>query len=103
MLTPEQHLDNPVRHIRLGRGACVLLGKRLMAEGREEFGRLLVARGFVHDASKFRGIEWDYLHAGRDVPAAELGLAIRQHRQTNPHHPEYWGGFEHMPELHVAE
>ncbi len=103
MMTPEQHLDSLVRHIDLVRGACLLLGKRLMARGRVEFGRILIARGFVHDSSKFFGIEWDYLHAGRDVPQAELDLAIRQHRLTNQHHPEYWGGFEHVPEIGIAE
>jgi hypothetical protein len=103
MLTPEQHLDDLVRHIELVRGACLLLGKRLMAQGRCDFGRLLVARGFTHDASKFSGIEWDYLHAGPNVPAELIELAMRQHTRTNPHHPEYWGGFENMPEISVAE
>src|SRR5947209_10370195 len=103
MLTPEQHVDNLVRHIEMVRAACLLLGKRLMAQGRHDLGRILIARGFVHDASKFFGIEWDYLHAGRDVPPAELELAIRQHTRTNQHHPEYWGGFESMPEVSVAE
>ena len=103
MLTPEQHLDNLVRHIEMVRAACLLLGKRLMARGRQDFGRILIARGFAHDASKFFGIEWDYLHAGRDVPEDELKLAIRQHRLANPHHPEFWGGFENMPEISIAE
>src|SRR5262245_23535192 len=102
-MTPEQHIDDLVRHINLVRDACLLLGKRLMAEGRTDFGRLLIAHGFVHDASKFHGIEWDYLHAGQDVPADELELAIRQHTRTNPHHAEYWGGVENMPEISVAE
>jgi hypothetical protein len=103
MFSSQEHLDNLVRHIELVREACLLLGKRLMAQGRAEFGRLLVARGFVHDASKFYGIEWDYLHAGPDVPEEELELAIKQHTRTNSHHPEYWGGFENMPEICVAE
>jgi hypothetical protein len=102
-MTPEQHLDNLVRHIEMVRAACLLLGRRLIARGRAEFGRILVARGFTHDASKFFGIEWEYLHTGRDVPEAELALAIRHHTLTNPHHPEYWGGFENMPEISVAE
>lgn len=102
-LSPEEHLDNLVRHIELVREACVLLGKRLMGQGRQEFGRILIARGFEHDVSKFSGIEWDYLHAGSDVPKDELELAIRQHVRTNSHHPEYWGGIENMPEIAVAE
>lgn len=103
MLTPREHLDNLVRHIDLVREACLLLGKRLMDKGRGEFGRLLIAAGFQHDVSKFFGIEWDYLHAGRDVPKEQLELAIKQHTRTNSHHPEYWGGVENMPEIAVAE
>jgi len=103
MLSTEEHLDNLVRHIELVREACILLGKRLMAEGRKEFGRILISKGFVHDASKFSGIEWEYLHAGRDVPKEKLELAVQQHVRTNPHHPEYWGGFENMPEIYIAE
>jgi hypothetical protein len=103
MLTPEQHIENLVQHIDAVRRNCLLLGRRLMAQGRPEFGRLVIARGFIHDASKFFGIEWDYLHAGRDVPHELLDLAIKQHTLTNQHHPEYWGGFESMPEIAVAE
>jgi hypothetical protein len=73
MLTAEQHLDNLVRHIELVREACLLLGKRLIARDRQEFGRILIAHGFAHDASKFQGVEWEYLHAGRDVPKACQG------------------------------
>lgn len=102
-LSEQEHLDNLVRHIDLVRGACLLLGRRLMAQGRQEFGRILIARGFEHDVSKFSGIEWDYLHAGRDVPKDQLELAVRQHVRTNSHHPEYWGGIENMPEIAVAE
>jgi len=102
-MTAEEHIDHLVRHIGLVRDACLRLGKRLMALGRVEFGRLLIARGFVHDASKFHGIEWEYLHSGQDVPQEMLKIAIRQHTLTNPHHPEYWGGFENMPEIAVAE
>lgn len=102
-LSPQEHLDNLVRHIDLVRGACLLLGKRVMAQGRQEFGRILISRGFEHDVSKFSGIEWDYLHAGRDVPKEQLELAVRQHVRTNSHHPEYWGGVANMPEIAVAE
>jgi hypothetical protein len=103
MLKPEEHLDNLIRHLNLVRDACLLLGKRLMGQGAADFARLLIARGFAHDASKFHGIEWDYLHAGPDVPEAELRLAIEQHRRTNSHHPEFWGGIDNMPEICVAE
>ena len=103
MLTVEEHLDNLVRHIELVREAGLLLGKRLMRRGEEEFGRLLIARVFVHDATKFYGAEWKYLHAGQDVPPDKLELAVTQHRETNQHHPEYWGGLHRMPDIAVAE
>jgi hypothetical protein len=103
MFTPEEHIDNLIRHLDLVRDACRLLGKRLMAQGRTDLGRLLIANGHIHDASKFHGIEWDYLHVGGDVDATKLQLAIEQHRRTNSHHPEYWGGIGNMPEISVAE
>lgn len=103
MFTTEEHLENLVRHIDLVRSAGVLLGKRLIAQGRKEFGRILIGNVYIHDASKFSGIEWDYLHAGKDTPKEKLELAIKQHITTNPHHPEYWGGVEHMPEIFLAE
>lgn len=102
MLTYEKHIDNLVRHIELVREAGILLAKRLAESGRKDFARILLGNIFVHDASKFAGIEWDYLHAG-EVPQEELQLAIRQHQQTNMHHPEFWGGFDNMPEVYVAE
>lgn len=102
-LTTVEHLDNLVRHIRLVQEATLLLGKRLIAAGREPFGRDLIKRGFVHDASKFHGIEWEFLHQGPDVPQEELRKAVVQHVTTNDHHPEYWGGIEKMPEIAVAE
>jgi hypothetical protein len=63
----------------------------------------LIAAGHQHDVSKFFGIEWNYLHAGRDIPFEQLSLAIRQHTETNSHHPEYWGGVDNMPEIAIAE
>ncbi len=102
-MIPDDHLDNLVRHIERVREACLMLGKRLIAQGREHFGRMLIARGFVHDASKFYGIEWDYMHMGPNVSEASKQLAIDHHRRTNDHHPEFWGGIESMPEIAVAE
>ena len=103
MLSCEQHLDNLLRHIDMVRQAGVLLGKRLMESGRKDFGRLLIARCYKHDVSKFYGIEWRYLHAGKDVPKEDLQRAIQQHQETNSHHPEHHGGFENMGEMDVAE
>lgn len=103
MFTVEEHLDNLIRHIELVREATVLLGKRLIKEGEWDFGRLLIARGHVHDAGKFYGIQWDYMHAGKDVDREKLELAIQEHNKTEEHHPEFWGGIHKMPEIAVAE
>lgn len=98
-----KHLDNLTRHIDLVRQSCKLLGERLIEQGREEFGKKLIARGYCHDQSKFSGIEWDYLHNGDDIDKELLKEAISHHSKTNSHHPEYWGGIENMPELDVGE
>jgi hypothetical protein len=103
MLSTVEHLDDLVRHISKVRDACLLLGEKYITRGQAEFGRIVIARGFRHDVSKFHGIEWEYLHAGEDIPKEKIDLAIRQHQQTNDHHPEYWGGMEHMPRVAVAE
>jgi hypothetical protein len=104
MLSDEEHLNNLIRHITLVRNACVLLGQRLMARGEKVFGRQLIARGHVHDQSKFFSTEWNWLHQGPDVPEDKLKEAVEQHVETNSHHPEFHpGGVSAMPELDVAE
>ena len=103
MLSCEQHLDNLVRHIDMVRQIGFLLGKRLMKKGRKDFGRLLIGKCYQHDASKFHGIEWKYLHAGSDISKDDLEKAVKQLVETNSHHPEYWGGVQNMPEIAVAE
>jgi hypothetical protein len=99
----DEHLDNLTRHISFVRESCLLLGRKFIKEGRTDFGRLLIARGFRHDASKFAGIEWDYLHSGPDTPKEQLEAAIAQHVRTNDHHPEFWGGIENLPEIAICE
>jgi hypothetical protein len=94
------------RHIRNVEDNCLLLGERLIENGEIDLGHHLIANGFVHDASKFFGIEWDYLSV---VPEEEekklkLKMAVHQHRSTNKHHPESWsGGIKDMPDVHLAE
>ena len=103
MFSQEEHLDNLTRHINLVRDNCLLLGKRIIASGQDDFGRLLIARGYVHDQSKFFGIEWDYLHVGPEVSSEDLERAVKQHTRTNDHHPEFHGHLSNMPEIAVAE
>lgn len=103
MLSLEEHLDNLIRHIDLVRNACILLGKRLIKQDKVDLGRMLIARGFKHDNSKFYGIEWSYLHAGNDIPKENLEFAISQHVATNDHHPEFHSGIENMSEICLCE
>lgn len=95
------------RHIRNVEDNCLLLGERLIMNGEVELGHHLIANGFVHDASKFTGIEWDQLVIGNptkeDESKLKLKMAIHQHNSTNPHHPEYWGNIKHMPSVYLAE
>lgn len=103
MYSTQKHLANLIRHKELIKDAAVLLGTRLVEEGRSELGRQVIARGFAHDNSKFFGIEWKFLHAGNDVARQDLDAAIAQHHATNPHHAEFFGGFGNMDEISVYE
>jgi len=103
--TEEKRLEALIRHCDNVQGNCQLLGERLIEQGKDELGRKLIANGRIHDASKFGGIEWQYLHADMKETHPELfKQAAIQHITTNPHHPEYWvGGIEEMDALHLAE
>ena len=102
MKTINNKIDDIIRHIEHVRDNCMLLGERLINCGRVDMGRLLIANGFIHDNSKFYGVEWDYLNDETNDPAL-LKVAVSQHNRTNKHHPEYWGGIELMPSLYTAE
>lgn len=91
-----------LRHILNVQQNCLLLGERLIDNGEYHLGKLLIANGLIHDNSKFYGIEWDHLYTD-NTDRAKLALAIEQHNQTNPHHPEYWGGIKNMPRVYLAE
>ena len=98
------HLNNLVRHIDLVRENTLLLGRKLIENGEDDFGVSLVERGYRHDNSKFSGLEFDYLHNGPDTPAKELALAIKEHQSQNDHHPEFHSeGIAGMCRLQVAE
>ncbi len=99
----QEHLANLQRHIDIVREACILMGNRLIEQGRTQIGVGLISRGYKHDASKFNGIEFQFLHHGLDVAQEVLPLVIEHHRVTNDHHPEYWLGIDNMPEIAVYE
>jgi hypothetical protein len=96
------------RHIRNVEDNCLILGEKLINRGEIELGRQLIANGFIHDASKFHGIEFEFMAPG--VPTEEesaklkMKLAIHHHNTTNKHHPENWsGGIKDMPSVFIAE
>jgi hypothetical protein len=104
IMVGNDHLDLILRHINHVREGCLLLGERLIENGQESFGRSLIANGFVHDNSKFYGIEWLYLREDiKDSEPDKFVLALQQHITTNQHHPEFWPEIECMPPLYIAE
>ncbi len=97
-------LKSVCRHITHVQSSCSLLGERLIAAGERQTGHKLIANGFIHDNSKFRGIEWLYLHDDvLETNPVMFTAAMIQHVHGNPHHPEYWDGIENMPRLYLAE
>jgi hypothetical protein len=95
------------RHTKNVEENCFLLGERLILAGEIDFGHKLIANGFLHDASKYRGIEWEFMAPGvpcdEETAKLKLKMAVAHHGKTNEHHPEYWGDIKIMPRLYVAE
>ena len=92
-----RHVDNVIRFSRI-------LGERLIEKGEKELGKRLISNSYLHDHSKFSGVEWSYLHPdNKDIDPVLFGAAILEHTTTNKHHPEYWDGIHNMPRIYVAE
>jgi hypothetical protein len=97
------------RHIRNVEDNCLLLGEKLIERGEIDLGRQLIANGYVHDSSKFHGIEFENLsHSSSENTKEEnaklrLRIAVQHHCLTNQHHPEYWNGIKNMPRVAVGE
>jgi hypothetical protein len=102
-----KYLDNVLRHIQLVQQNCIIVGKKLIEDGKTQLGRALIQNSLKHDNSKLSGTEWDYIKIIdkklNKVEKAGLAFAVQQHAQTNPHHPEYWGTIHEMPEVYVIE
>ena len=96
-----------IRHIKNVQDNCILLGESLINNGEIELGKQLIAHGFIHDASKFNGIEFDFIDPvvpKEDIVKLKFKLAIYQHQKTNPHHVEFWNnGIKEMPSVYLAE
>lgn len=95
------------RHKRNVEDNCLLLGEKLIERGEIELGKQLISNGFIHDASKFHGIEWDHMAPGtpteEETAKLKLKLAVMHHNRTNSHHPEFWSGINNMPKVAIAE
>lgn len=97
--TPQEKIEAVLEHIQNVQRNCYKLGLRLIKTGETEMGRVLIANGQIHDNSKLKGIEFDHLFAGDHL----LPEVVRHHQSVNPHHPEYWGAIQMMPDVYLAE
>jgi len=98
-------LERLIRHKREVLDNCVLLAWNLIKEDGKDFdlAKRLVAHGFMHDTSKLTTtIEWNHLTES-DMDDDMLDVAIREHNESNMHHPESWDGIKNMPIVYVAE
>lgn len=107
-MTDIDKIDMIARHIRNVQDNCLTLGKKMIVLGHVDIGRKLIANGFIHDNSKFYATEFENLdhYTGLDSTPErklKLQLAVSQHNQSNPHHPEYWGKIQDMPSVYLAE
>lgn len=95
-----QRLQRLIRHIEDVRNNCEILGTKLIERGDFEDGRMLIASGMKHDASKFDDPEWEHLWDKRDVLFHEAWL---HHVHNNDHHPEFWDSIHEMPRRPLGE
>ena len=100
----QKHLDALCRHISNVISFAHILGERLIEKGEEQLGQRLIGNSYLHDHSKFNGIEWLYIRPEFKAKNTELfKAAVANHTDTNKHHPEYWGGIHNMPRIQLAE
>jgi cation diffusion facilitator CzcD-associated flavoprotein CzcO len=100
----QKRLSVLLRHVNGVRDNCYRLGTYLIDNGEPNFGKDLIANGLVHDASKFSGIEWEYLHSDvKKNNETAFRHAALHHIHTNFHHPEFWGSIQEMPRIYLAE
>jgi len=98
-----EKLDQILRHIKLVQDACHLLGRRLIQDGDVQLGLNLIRNSFKHDNSKFYGLEWEHIATAVSDNKDIQQLVIYHHRMINDHHPEFWDGIDHMPQVSLAE
>lgn len=101
------NVDTIIRHVQNVQDNCIILGKKLIEQGNIDLGVHLIKNGFLHDSSKFCGIEWENMTPLTTIEErnekAKLKMAIQHHSKTNSHHPEYWGSIKNMPDIAILE
>lgn len=102
-LAIKDRTDKLIRHISKVQEACHHLGRKLIDKGEIEFGVRLIELGQIHDASKWRGAEFEYLIDPPPNSNGSLGLIIKHHQKTNRHHLEFWADANEVPRIYVAE
>jgi hypothetical protein len=100
-MTDIEKIDKLISHIRLVQNNAIILGKKMIEKGEVLFGKMLIVNAMQHDLSKFSGLEWEDLH--KEAEKEDLKDAIFQHQSTNPHHPEFWGSHDNIPDIFIAE
>lgn len=98
-MTNYDKIEMVLSHIQNVQKNCYKLGLKLIKQGEFHIGRNLIANGQIHDNSKFKGIEFEELYFGSNI----LKEVVSHHNSTNPHHPEYWGVIQNMPDVFIAE
>lgn len=103
--TKLKKIDRLIRHKTEVLDNCLLLARKLVAEDSKDdlLARRLIANGYSHDTSKLiTTIEWLHLTEA-DEEDDMLDVAIKEHNESNLHHPEAWDGIKNMNTVSVAE
>ena len=102
----EERLKCLTRHISKVQEAGTKLAEEIIKADKDMgLAHELIINAHIHDHSKFKGIEWLYLHDDlKEKEPEKFKLALIQHQSTNRHHPEFWsGGISDMPSVYIAE
>lgn len=97
-MTPEEKINLILRHMKKVEDNCNLLARNLMATNKE-MALKIIKHGREHDLSKLDEFEFNNLFEGE----SHFIEALKHHRNSNPHHPEFWGTIHNMPLEYVLE
>ena len=81
-MTNQEKIDAIVRHKDNVLKNAIFMGENLMKLGGqwESMGVMLIANGYIHDYSKFFGIEFEQLFSG-NTDKDKMSMAISQHNK----------------------